>query len=53
VTRLDANASSRIPRTQSLEELQASIDAEIKVKATQPVTNLPPVCESSATGISQ
>ena len=53
VTRLDQNASSQIPRTQTFEQLQSSVRAAINVIQKQPATNLPPACSLSATGLSQ
>jgi hypothetical protein len=53
VTRLDQSSSSRIPRTQTLETLQNSVQAAIGDIETKPITNLPPACSLSATGLSQ
>lgn len=51
VTRLDQSTTSQIPMTQSLSDLQDSITAEENVEASEPDSNLPPVCSSSATGL--
>ena len=53
VTRLDQNTSSQIPRTQTLTELESSVQAAINTLQTKPITNLPPACSLSATGLSQ
>jgi hypothetical protein len=51
VTRLDQNATSRIPHTQTLAQLEDAINASERAAAGQPSANLPPVCSSSATGL--
>jgi hypothetical protein len=55
VTRLDNNAASGIPRTQTLEQLRSSILAARNVIAGQRpvISNPPPACSISATGLSQ
>ena len=52
VTRLDNSTDSRIPRSQSLEQLQSEIQ-QVKSATARAPEELPPapVCSSSATGV--
>jgi len=52
VTRIDQSSSSTIPATQTLSQLETSINAAEQANAAQPQANTPPVCDSSATGLS-
>jgi hypothetical protein len=51
VTRLDQDPTSQIPRTQTLTQLQDAINASENADAGKPIANIPPLCESSATGL--
>ena len=55
VTRLDDNSNSQIPQTQTLEQLESAIQAEIAVIAARPaiVESPPPACTLSATGMNE
>ena len=53
VTRIDNNPTSQIPHSQSLDKLKASIQSALAFTRTQPITNGPPLCASTATGLSQ
>jgi hypothetical protein len=53
VTRLDTDAGSEIPRSQSLAALESSVQAAVTAKSNQPITNLPPACALSATGLQE
>jgi hypothetical protein len=52
VTRIDRSANSIIPVTESLSQLRVALSAAEQATAGQPQANAPPVCDSSATGIS-
>jgi hypothetical protein len=53
VTRLDQIGPSRVPETQTLAQLENELQAAEVLVASKPIANIPPVCESSATGLSQ
>ena len=55
VTRLDNNGTLHIPRTQTLAALRSSIQVALSVIAERRpvISNPPPACSLSATGISQ
>ncbi|MGH9017143.1 MAG: hypothetical protein ACRDY1_05285 [Acidimicrobiales bacterium] len=51
VTRIDTNASSAIPKVQTLSALENSIEQAESAVEGSPVVNVPPLCDSSATGL--
>jgi hypothetical protein len=51
VTRLDQNANSQIPQSQTLEQFIVEVQAAQQAISSQPETNLPPMCSASATGL--
>jgi hypothetical protein len=53
VARLDDNSQSQIPQTQSLEQFSEAVAAAQAQYQAQPLTNLPPMCTPSATGIDE
>ena len=51
VTRIDQSIPSQIPNTQTLAQLETAINDEESIESAQPVSNGPPLCSSSATGL--
>lgn len=52
VTRLDNSANSQIPKSQTLEQFESSVQNALNLLRTQPVQNSSPMCSPSATGLS-
>ncbi|HEY7948059.1 MAG TPA: hypothetical protein VID75_10290 [Acidimicrobiales bacterium] len=51
VTRIDQGTPSQIPNTQTLTQMQTAIDDEENIESAEPISNGPPLCSSSATGL--
>jgi len=49
VTRIDRSMPSQIPNTQTLAQLEAALRASEQAHVGQPMANIPPLCESTAT----
>src|ERR1022692_2187602 len=51
VTRIDQSTPSQIPNTQTLTQLETAINDEESIESAEPISNGPPLCSSSATGL--
>jgi hypothetical protein len=53
VTRVADSASSQVPPSQSLDQFSGAVVAAETQDRSQPISNPPPTCSTSATGIAQ
>ncbi len=51
VTRIDQSTASQVPRSQSLQQFAASVQAAQSQLSSEPIANQPPICAPSATAL--